>query len=254
MIDLHSHILPGVDDGVATLEEARALARAVMADGATAIAATPHVRDDWPTSADRMEQGVAELRMDFAEQGIELEVLTGGELSLEWVARLDAHELRRFSLAGSQRYVLVEFPYTGWPLALESALHDLGAAGLTALLAHPERNRTVQERPERLERAIGAGALVQVTASSVDGRGGTAARTAARQLLELGFVHVLASDAHDPAVREAGLAAAVAAIGDPALAAHLVHEVPAAIVAGAPIPALPRPRRRPRLASFFGSK
>ena len=254
MIDLHSHILPGVDDGVTTLEEARALACAALADGATAIAATPHVRDDFPTSAARMEEGVAALRQDFAQEGIGLEVLTGGELSLERLPLLDADELRRFTLAGSGRYVLVEFPYTGWPLALESALHDLGAAGLTALLAHPERNRAVQEQPQRLERAIGAGALVQVTASSVDGRGGTAARTAARQLLELGFVHVVASDAHSPAVREAGLAAAAAAVGDPELAAHLVQEVPAAIVAGAAIPGLSRPRRRPRLASFFGSK
>ena len=254
MIDLHSHILPGVDDGVATLEEARELARAVLADGATAIAATPHVREDFPTSADRMEQGVAALRMDFAEQGIALEVLSGGEISLERLETLDREELRRFTLAGSMRYLLVEFPYTGWPLGLETAIHDLGAAGLTALLAHPERNRTVQEQPERLERAIGAGALVQVTASSLDGRGGASTRTAARRLLELGFVHVLASDAHSPAVREAGLAAAVAAIGDTALAAHLVQEVPAAIVAGASIPALPRLRRRPRLASFFGSK
>ena len=180
---------------------------------------------------------MAALRRDFAEQGIELEVLTGGELSLERLATLGTDELRRFSLAGSERYVLVEFPYTGWPLGLENAIHDLGASGLTALLAHPERNRAVQAEPERLERAIGAGALVQVTASSVDGRGGAAARTAARRLLELGFVHVLASDAHHPAVREAGLAAAVAAIGDPELARHLVQEVPAAIVAGASIPA-----------------
>jgi len=254
MIDLHSHILPGVDDGVATLEEARALARAVMADGATAIAATPHVREDWPTSADRMEEAVAALRMDFAEQGIGLEVLTGGEISLEQLETLGRDELRRFTLAGSMRYLLVEFPYTGWPLGLESAIHDLGADGLIALLAHPERNRSVQEQPERLERVIGAGALVQLTASSVDGRGGTAARAAARRLLELGFAHVIASDAHNPAVREAGLSAAVAAIGDPALAQHLVQEVPAAIVAGTPVPALPRMRRRARLASFFGSK
>lgn len=253
MIDLHSHILPGVDDGVATLVEARELARAALADGATAIAATPHVREDFPTSAERMEEGVAALRRDFDEQGIELDVLTGGEVSLGLLAKLDRDELRRFSLAGSERYVLVEFPYSDWPLGLETALHDLGAEGLTAVLAHPERNRAVQAQPERLERVIGAGALVQVTASSVDGRGGPAARAATRRLLELGFVHVLASDAHSPAVREAGLAAAVDAIGDPALAHHLVEEVPAAIVAGASIPALPRLRRRPRLASFLRS-
>ena len=144
MIDLHSHILPGVDDGVATLEEARALARAVMADGATAIAATPHVREDWPTSADRMEEAVAALRMDFAEQGIGLEVLTGGEISLEQLEPLGRDELRRFTLAGSMRYLLVEFPYAGWPLGLESAIHDLGADGLTAAARAP---RAEQGRP-----------------------------------------------------------------------------------------------------------
>jgi protein-tyrosine phosphatase len=254
MIDLHSHILPGFDDGVATLEEARELARAAVVDGATAIVATPHVREDYPTSAEQMEEGVAALRHDFDEQGIQLEVLPGGEVALEQVAMLDGDELRRFSLGGSARYLLVEFPYTGWPLGLETALHQLGAAGLTAVLAHPERNRTVQADPGRLEPVISAGALIQVTASSLDGRGGTAARGAARELLELGFVHVLASDAHSSAVREAGLAAAAASIGDPVLARHLVQEVPAAIVAGASIPALPRMRRRPRLASFFGSR
>jgi protein-tyrosine phosphatase len=178
-------------------------------------------------------------------------VLTGGELSLGVLPTLDRNELRRFSLAGSERYLLVEFPYTEWPLGLETALHDLGAGGLTAVLAHPERNKAVQAQPERLERVIGAGALVQVTASSLDGRGSAAARAAARRLLELGFVHVVASDAHSAAVREAGLTAAVDAIGDPALARHLVDEVPAAIVAGASIPALPRLRRRPGVASFF---
>ena len=106
MIDLHSHILPGVDDGVATLAEARELARAALADGATAIAATPHVREDFPTSPGTMEEGVAALRQDFGEQGIELDVLTGGELSLGLLPTLDRDELMRFSLAGSERYVL----------------------------------------------------------------------------------------------------------------------------------------------------
>ena len=150
--------------------------------------------------------------------------------------------------------MLVEFPYTGWPLGLESAIHDLGAAGLTAAAGAPRAEQdgpgaagAARARDRRGGPRPGHGVL--------GGRAGrTAARTAARRLLELGFVHVVASDAHHPAVREAGLAAAVAAIGDPELAAHLVQEVPAAIVAGASIPALPRLRRRPRLASFFGSK
>jgi hypothetical protein len=83
LIDLHAHLLPGFDDGVRSLEEARALARAASVDGVTTSAATPHVRDDYPTSAVRMERGVAALRADFAEAGIGIEVVTGGEVAFE---------------------------------------------------------------------------------------------------------------------------------------------------------------------------
>jgi protein-tyrosine phosphatase len=244
VIDLHAHILPGVDDGVATLEEARALARRAAGDGVRAIAATPHVRWDYPTSAETMERGVAELRRDFAAQAIPVEILLGGELDLEQVMTLPTDELRRFTLAGSGRYLLVEFPYAEWPLALEPAVLALAHAGITPVLAHPERNAHVQDRPERIQAAVEAGALVQVTAASLDGRSGRRTRAAAVRLLELRLVHVLASDAHGPEVREAGLAAAAAAVGDRELARFLTSEAPAAIVAGEPVPPVPRRRRR----------
>lgn len=240
MIDLHAHILPGVDDGVRTLEEARDLARRSAADGVTAIAATPHVRDDYPTSAVRMERGVAELRADFSAAGVVVQVLHGAEIDLARLAALSADELERLSIAQTGRYVLVEFPYSGWPLSLAAELHRLAHDGRTALIAHPERNAEVQERPERLEGLVEGGALVQVTAASVDGRLGAAPRRAAERLLRLGLVHVLASDAHHPAVREAGLAAAAAAVEDEALARFLTAEAPAAIVAGDALPARPR--------------
>src|SRR5277367_6032368 len=104
VIDLHSHILPGLDDGVATIEEARELARAALAEGVTAIAATPHVREDYPTTPEQMEAGVAALRADFAEQGIALEVLHGGELDLEFLTTLPDEELRRFTIGQTGRY------------------------------------------------------------------------------------------------------------------------------------------------------
>jgi len=244
VIDLHSHILPGLDDGVATVEEARQLAKRAAAEGVTAIAATPHVRDDYPTTAEQMEDGVATLRDDFRAAGIGVDVLHGGELALEEVTRLEQDELRRFSLAQSNRYLLLEFPYTGWPLMLESVLAKVQTAGLIPILAHPERNREVQERPERLEAIVAGGTLVQVTAASLDGRLGKSSQRTARTLLEHGAVHLLASDAHGPSIREAGLAAAAAALRDEALARHLTTDAPAAIVAGDPLPRRPLPQRR----------
>lgn len=238
MIDLHSHILPGVDDGAATLGESLEMARAAVADGIRAIAATPHVRDDYPTSPGAMERAVAELRGALAGEGIPLEVLTGGELALDWIDRLGPDDLRRFGLAGSD-YLLVEFPYYGWPLGLEDAVFRLGLAGLRAVIAHPERSAEVQAAPRRIEGLVSAGALVQVTAASLDGRTGRHARRCGLELVERGLAHLIASDAHVPAVRGIGMSAAAEAVGDEALARWLTSDVPAAIVAGEDVP--PRP-------------
>lgn len=246
MIGLHSHILPGVDDGSRTVDDARALARRAEADGVTAIAATPHVRADYPTRPGEMEQGVARLREDFVEQGIGVEILHGGELDLGMLATLDDDELRRFTLAQSGRYLLLEFPYTGWPAGLEETIYGLGLRGFVAVVAHPERNREVQTHPGRLAEAVRLGALVQLTAASLDGRIGRSSRKAATRLLELGLAHLLASDAHTPEIREAGLGAAREAVGDEAIARFLTVEAPNAIVAGEAVPTPPRKARRLR--------
>ena len=251
MIDLHSHILPGLDDGSRTVEDARALARRAAEDGVTAIAATPHVRSDYPTRAEEMERGVSRLREDFLAEGIDVEVLPGGEIDLGMLASLDDDGLRRFTLAQSGRYLLLEFPYTGWPAGLEETVYGLGLRGLLPILAHPERNREVQSKPERLAEAVRMGALVQLTAASLDGRIGRSSQAAANKLLELGLAHVLASDAHTPDIREAGLAAAAEALQDDDLARFLTVEAPSAIVAGEPVPEPPRKARRRRWYILF---
>jgi protein-tyrosine phosphatase len=249
VIDLHSHVLPGLDDGVETLAEAIQLARLSANDGVRALAATPHVRADYPTRPEEMEQGVEHLRRALAREGVALELIHGGELDLKQLPLLDGDALLRFSYGQRGRYVLLEFPYTGWPRPLESALASLSTAGLRALIAHPERNMSVQERPERLGPLVEAGALVQITAASVDGRLGRRTAAAARRLLELRLAHVLASDAHRPHVRAAGLAAAAAAVGDESLARYLTEDAPQAILAGNDPGAPPRAgiRRRFRL-------
>ncbi|MDQ4026004.1 MAG: hypothetical protein M3217_11050 [Actinomycetota bacterium] len=239
MIDLHSHILPGVDDGARSLQEARDLALAAAAEGVEAIAATPHVRSDYPTRAERMELGVAELRRDFANEGIAVEILHGGEIELGRLWEIPHGELVRLSLGQTGRYVLLEFPYRGWPPAAKSAIYTLRDIGMTPLLAHPERNPAVQDHPERLQSLVETGAAVQITAASLDGRLGRASQKAAARLLELGLVHVLASDAHGPHIRASGLGAAAGQLGDPALARYLTTEAPAAIVRGDAVPPFP---------------
>jgi protein-tyrosine phosphatase len=246
VIDLHSHILPALDDGPDDLEGSLELARAAVEDGIEAIAATPHVRDDYPTTAEEMENALETVRRAIADAAIPLDVLPGGELELSRLA-LPIEELRRFGLGGSRSYLLVETPYFGWPLDLSDRLFRLRTAGFTPVLAHPERNGDVQADPEgRLRPLVESGALAQLTAASVDGRLGRRAKAASMQLLELGLAHLIASDAHMPAIRAVGMAAAADAVADEELARWLTLDVPGAIVAGEPPPPRPQPRRKRR--------
>lgn len=240
MIDLHAHVLPGLDDGPATLDVSLEIVRSAAADGVTAIAATPHVRDDHPTRAADMEEGLAAVRRAAAE--IAIEILPGGEIALDRLPVLGDDELRRFGLGGNPSLLLIECPYVGWPLELDTVLFDLAARCFTVLFAHPERNAEVMERPELVAPLVERGVFVQLTAASVDGRLGTRIRRSAEALVARGLVHVLASDSHAPAVRSTGLGSAVTALGDRALGGWLTREVPAALLAGEPLP--PRPRRR----------
>jgi protein-tyrosine phosphatase len=251
MIDLHSHILRGIDDGARSLDDSLDIARAAVEDGITVIAGTPHVRDDWPTDAGVMEYRVAELRAELEQARIPLDVRPGGEIAVEWIQRLSEEQLRRFGLGGNPRYLLIETPYYGWPLALADQLFSLRAAGFTSVLAHPERNAEVQANPERLERLVEGGVLIQVTAASIDGRIGRRPQECARRLIDSGLAHMLASDAHHASVREVGMTAAAKAVGG-ALAQWLTYDVPRAILADEPLPERPEGRRSRSGASWLG--
>jgi protein-tyrosine phosphatase len=235
-----------MDDGARDLAETVAIARSMAEDGVRAVAATPHVRHDWPTTADAMETSLALVQAAVREAGIDLEVLPGGEIALDELIRLDDAERSRWGLGGNARLLLVEFPYWGWPLTLAARVWELRAAGVVPVLAHPERNPEVQEQPERLQEVVDAGAVVQLTAASVDGRLGKRPAACARALLDLRLAHLVASDAHAPAVREAGLSGAGRALADEGLGRWLTEDVPVALLAGVELPERPDARERRR--------
>jgi protein-tyrosine phosphatase len=235
LIDLHSHVLPGLDDGAPDLDEALAICRAAADDGIEVLAGTPHVRHDHPTTPQQMEAALA--RVQEAAAGV-IRVVGGGELALEELAR-PADELRRFGLGGNPAYLLVETPHVGWPLDLADRLFRLRASGVTPVLAHPERNPEVQARPELLEPVVAAGALAQLTAAVLDGRWGPRARACAFALLDRRLAHLIASDAHTSDVRAAGMRKAAEAVPDEALARWLTDGVPRAIVEGTALPVRP---------------
>jgi protein-tyrosine phosphatase len=239
VVDLHSHVLPGLDDGARSLAEGVAMARAAHADGIEALVATPHVRYDFPTTPEEMEGRLAELREALAAASVPLDVLPGGELDRAAAVELDDASLGRFGLGGNPRLLLLESPYSTWGADVGAAARHLASRGFRVLLAHPERNGAVQAHPEVLAPLVADGVLVQLTAASVDGRLGGRCREASRVLLERELVHVISSDAHGPDARGWGLSAAAAAVGDEELAHWLTASVPAALVAGEPLP--PRP-------------
>lgn len=241
-VDLHSHVLPGLDDGAASLAAAVEICESAVADGTTVLAATPHVRWDYPTTVAAMEHALRAV--ETAIGSLPLELVPGGEIALE---QLDAplETLTGFGLGGNPEYLLVETPYFEWPRRLVPELGRLRAAGITPVLAHPERNPAVQADPRLVGHAIEAGALIQLTAASLDGRLGTTAARTATNLVRTRSAHLVASDAHAPDVRMVGLSSTEGAVGAD-LARWLTHDVPLAIVRGAPLP--PRPGTR---ASFL---
>ncbi|MEW6583382.1 MAG: CpsB/CapC family capsule biosynthesis tyrosine phosphatase [Actinomycetota bacterium] len=265
MIDLHCHILPGVDDGPSSTAVAVEMARVAHRSGIRTIVATPHMADRHPTTPRQVADGVARLREALAAADVPVEVLPGGEIALDHLPRLGDGGLAGATLGGGGRWVLLEMPFRGWPLALPRILRDLELRGLGAVLAHPERADAVQRQPARLRELVGQGMLVQITAMSLTGENGDLARRTAETLLRDGMAHFIASDGHSPGRRPPvvaeGLEAAARVLRtEPGELAWMVDEGPRLVVEGRavrpprltpagrtpPAAARPGPAARPR--------
>lgn len=210
MIDLHTHILPGLDDGAQSLEEALAMARVALADGVTCLAATPHDIGFSPYDAQRVKALTARLQEAVEAEGLPLRLVVGTEAyaTPELVTLLRSGE--RLTLDGS-RYPLIEFPLMDLPLYTDQLLFELRVAGFRPIISHPARNEIFRRDPNRLCRLIERGALAQLTAGALTGQFGSSIQETARILLEHNMVHFLASDAHDPEHRPPRLSGAVKA-------------------------------------------
>lgn len=245
MIDLHSHVLPGIDDGPPDMSGAVELARAAAEQGTRVLAATPHLRGDFPdVRPEELAGRCREVQTAIADAGIGLELVQGGEAGLMWAVNASDEELRAGSYGARGTDVLIESPYNALTTSFEELLFSITLRGYRVLLAHPENNPTFQRSPERLHALVNRGVLVQVTARSLVRAGRRSPqRSLARALVAEGVAHVLASDAHSagtfrPPRLADGVAAAAALVGGER-ARWMVEDAPAAILAGEPLPPPP---------------
>ena len=255
MIDLHTHVLPALDDGPADLAGSLAVAEVAAHGGIRTLVATPHLRADHPgVRPQHLARRVQELAAELRLHGLPIEVLPGAEVDLRAAEELADDELALATLAANGRDLLLETPYGPLPDDFEARVLTLAGRGFRLTLAHPERNPTLQQQPGRVGALVDQGLLVQLTARSVSVRR-TAASVTARALLERGWAHVLASDAHALDRRPPDLGGALRHAEDilPAMRAELrwmVTDAPRAILDGRPLPERPpreRPKRRRRL-------
>lgn len=194
MIDIHSHILWGIDDGARDRETSVAMLKLAAETGTTDIVATPHSDMQFKYDAELVTQLIAELQGEMAG-AIKIHKGCDFHMSFENVQAC-LENPTKFTINGLG-YLMVEFADTFIPPSTEEIFRQFSARGITPVITHPERNPVLQGSTERLQRWIESGCLVQVTAQSVTDRFGKAAQQAAWKWLKAGLVHVLASDAHD---------------------------------------------------------
>ena len=232
MIDIHCHILPGLDDGADALETSIQMAEMAIADGITHVVCTPHANSDFKFDP----QLTGRLRDQLqAVVGDRLTLATGCDFHLSFENLQDIQtNLHKYTI-NQKNYLLVEFADFAIPPSMDDTMHQLQLLGLSPIITHPERNALLRTKPERLYKWLHQGAYVQITAQSILGRFGTSAQHHAEQWLDEDRVHFVASDAHNVKSRPLQLRAAYEAVVErrgEEVAKALFHDNPLAAFEG----------------------
>lgn len=241
MVDIHSHILPDVDDGPKSWDVSVEICKTAAADGITHMVATPHANDRYAYDREHFQDLLNELQQKV---GNEPKLLLGCDFHLSYENIQDAMAHPTRYAIGNTRYMLVEFSNYSVPQSTTDSLLKLGDHGLTSVITHPERNPILRENLERVIEFAEQGCVIQITGSALTGFWGERTRRAAQWLLERQAVHVLATDAHDMQKRVpilSGARDAAAEICGEQIANALVEGNPSAIISDQSLPYFPRP-------------
>ena len=246
-VDIHCHLLPGLDDGAGTMDDALAMAEMAVADGIRTVIATPHqLGNHAGNSGEAIRQATARMQAAIDRRRLPLRVLPGADVRIEpdLAPRIQSGQV--VTLADRRRHVLIELPHGLW-FPLDRLLAELKQAGLTAILSHPERNAAILRQPRILRLLVEQGCLLQVTAGSLTGSFGAAIEKSANWMVQQGLVHFVATDAHGVRGRPPLLRPAfqrVAELAGEAAAIDLCCRRPADVAAGSAIaPTAPAPSK-----------
>lgn len=243
LVDIHAHLLPGIDDGPADLAGTLEMARSAVASGITRLATTPHLRSDFPNvHVGEIAERVREVQRELDSAGIELQVVAGAEVSLVWALDASDDHLRMASYGQRGHDLLIETPDD--VSMLEQLLYQVRARGYRLTLAHPERSVAFREDPFRLMRLSEQGVLLQVNADALLAPPRSGLRKLAERLCREGAAHAVASDGHRggdwrPVDRLAKGAQQLSRLVGSERAGWLVSASPAAILDGESLPTAP---------------
>lgn len=246
MIDLHSHILPGLDDGAQTMDEALKMARIAREDGIEKIVATPHLfRNDFtPQDLGIIEEKRAELVEALEKNNVDVKILVGAEVHISHNLIDEIRKNRSYLVIHESSYMFVEFPSDHVFSGVKNLFFELMSEGITPIIAHPERNSVFRRNPALLYELVQTGAFCQVNSGSITGIYSLRSQDAVNHFLGLGLVHFIASDCHNsgsipPKLSEA-VEKAAEVIGEKNASA-LVRDNPQAVLDNKELPYFPDP-------------
>jgi protein-tyrosine phosphatase len=236
MVDIHCHILPGLDDGADSLETSIQMAEMAIADGVTHVVGTPHANSQYKFDPELIRQRREELRSAVGDR---LTLATGCDFHLSYENLQDLQKNPKKYTINQKNYLLVEFAEYAIPPSMDDTLHQLQLAGVSPIITHPERNALLRSQPEQMYRWLHQGCHVQLTAQSILGRFGSGAQRRAEEWLDADRVHFVASDAHNLKTRPLQLRAAYDKVAErrgEAVAQALFQDNPLAAFEGRSLP------------------